>query len=227
LHTRALIERRRYIRMEKSCEHIFNIGALAFITSALILGIGAWVFTFPSEYLFSLILGIGAITLIVPASVHARSYGQFPCMTGMMIGMTMGMLAGMLLGFVVGTTNGMFWGGVAGIVVGIGYGIWNGKCCGLMGIMEGTMAGLMGGLMGAMTALMTLTDHLRTTGILLLSIGALITGCFHRLVIKESNMHEKKDQQAEEYRYTLGMSTLLTLALILMIVLGPRGGLHV
>lgn len=213
--------------MKYSIDSLVRLISVIFLSSALTLGALLALFPDASFYLFFLVLSVFAVTCIVSASIYARSYGPFPCMTGMMIGMTLGMLAGFFPGFILGATNGMFWGSMVGMFVGILVGVWNGKCCGIMGIMEGLMAGMMGGLMGAMTSLMTIADHLYAMSFVVFGIGGIITLTFHLLVQREAHLLEKEQERRHKLVLTLLSSSLITLALCLMILFGPRGGLHV
>ncbi len=158
--------------------------------------------------------------LIIPSAKHVNVYGEFPCMSGMMIGMTIGMVSGFLAGFYVGATNGMFVGGVFGMSVGILLGVWNGKCCGIMGVMEGIMAGFMGGLMGAMTVLMMFNDNLKLAGIIVFFILGIVLFGLNYMVYKETREVEKKNKQDEFF--TIFWSLLLTALTIIIMVFGPR-----
>ena len=207
--------------------HLASMTFFSLVASLITLGILSFIFlrTSPdvvSRFGFFLFFAILSFALIIPASMHVRSYHAFPCMTGMMIGMTIGMIAGVLSGFYVGATNGMFYGSVTGILIGIGFGVWNGNCCGVMGIMEGIMAGFMGGLMGGMTALMLLNDHLMAMSILVFCISLAIIGGLHYLILHEGPRLERRTHKGTWHIILL--SILLTLLTFLMIVFGPRGG---
>ncbi len=167
-------------------------------------------------YLFFLIL---SYALIMPSVKYVKAYGEFACMSGMMIGMTLGMIAGFLSGFYVGATNGMFWGSVFGIIVGMFFGIWTGKCCGIMGIMEGSMAGFMGGLMGAMTAVMMYNDNLKLAGIIVFAISGFILMSLNYMIYKESKEMERKET---DELFNVVLSGLLSVLSIIFMFFGPR-----
>lgn len=175
---------------------------------------------------YGLITGYAVLmyALLVPAIRQIRAYGQFACMTGMMIGMTLGMMAGFLSGFYLGATNGMFVGAVFGMIVGIGAGTWTGGCCcGIMGYMEGIMAGFMGGIMGAMTSVMMLNDHLQTAMLIVTGISALIILSLNVLVHEE--MEKESRQNTESQSRTIILSAALSAATLWVMVFGPRSGL--
>ncbi|HLC54047.1 MAG TPA: hypothetical protein VJK07_00265 [Candidatus Nanoarchaeia archaeon] len=175
---------------------------------------------------YGLLTGYAVLTyaLLVPAMRQIRAYGQFACMTGMMIGMTLGMMAGFLTGFYLGATNGMFVGAVFGMIVGISVGTWTGGCCcGIMGYMEGIMAGFMGGIMGAMTSVMMLNDHLRAAALIVTGISAFIIISLNVLVHQE--MEKESRQNHEGQSRTIILSAALTAATIWIMVFGPRSGL--
>ena len=144
-------------------------------------------------YLF---LGIITYALALPAIRQVRAYGQFSCMSGMMIGMTLGMVVGFLTGYYIGATNGLFVGSVFGMVVGSALGIWLGSCCGVMGFMEGIMAGFMSGPMGAMTAVMLLNDHLDAMAVIVLIFGAIILGALNYMVYIEKKEFSREKKRA-------------------------------
>lgn len=172
--------------------------------------------------LFS-ILSILSYTILMPSILQVKLYGQFPCMSGMMIGMTFGMIAGFLPGFYIAATNGMFYGSVFGMVVGIIFGSLNGKCCGVMGVMEGVMAGFMGGLMGAMTSIMLLNDHLNFMAIIILIVSSVIMVGLSYMLYKEGRNLEKIN--SVDYTAVILWSLLLSAITIAFMLIGPRGGI--
>src|SRR3989344_6114664 len=93
---------------------------------------------FMGKYGFFLFFAVLSYALLSGVIVHVRAFGQFPCMSGMMLGMTTGMIAGFLPGYFIASTNGMFVGSVFGMAFGIFVGIiTGGKTCGVMGFLEG------------------------------------------------------------------------------------------
>lgn len=197
------------------------------VTSFIVLGITYWfvgrgIENFSSKFGIFLFLSALSYAFIVASTKHVRAYGNFACMSGMMIGMTSGMM-GFLPGFFVASTNGMFYGGFFGVAVGIVLGVWNGKCCGTMGVLEGIMAGFMGGLMGAMTSFMLLNDHLLAASILVFLISAVILTGLSYMIYFETKETER--QRKEGHRFTI-ILTLLLMALTTYIMLwGPKGGI--
>ena len=175
---------------------------------------------FIPKYGFFIFLIILSYAVVLPSIKQVRAYGNFVCMSGMMIGMTTGMIAGFLPGFFIGATNGMFWGGVFGMGVGIFMGVWNGKCCGIMGIMEGLMAGFMGGLMGAMTAVMMINDNLRIAGVIVFGISAVILFSLNYMIYFE--MKESRKESRGDYFTIAFMSFILSAITIWFMVYGPR-----
>lgn len=172
---------------------------------------------------FFLFFAIISYSLIMPSLKKLISYGELPCMGGMMVGMTIGMIAGFLPGFFVGATNGMFYGSLFGMAVGITFGVWSGKCCGIMGVMEGLMAGFMGGLMGAMTSVMLYNDNLKFAGIVLFLISAVIITCLNFMIYRETKSFRKK--QIESELVIVICSFILTAITIWLMVFGPRSAL--
>ncbi len=197
------------------------------ITSIITLGLAYFVIRWDFEkflstqayYLFFAIVGYA---LLIPSMRQVRSYGEMPCMSGMMIGMTIGMISGFISGFFIASTNGMFVGSVFGMFVGIIFGVWNGKCCGIMGFMEGIMAGFMGGLMGAMTAFMLLNDHLKATAIIVFVVSTVIIFSLNYLVYRE--MKETTKQIKEDHFLTVVLSFALTMITTWLMISGPRSG---
>lgn len=171
------------------------------------------------KYGFFLFFAILSYAFIMPAVKQIKAYGEFPCMTGMMIGMTIGMISGFLSGFFLASTNGMFYGSLFGMIVGISLGVWNGKCCGIMGIMEGTMAGFMGGLMGGMTSIMMINDNLKLAGIVVFLVSGFILLGLNYAVYKESREMEKNENGNF---FNIVLSFFLTIFTILLMVFGPR-----
>ena len=171
------------------------------------------------KYGFFLFFAIVSYSFIMPAVKQVKAYGEFPCMTGMMIGMTIGMISGFLPGFFVASTNGMFYGSLFGMIVGISAGIWVGKCCGIMGAMEGTIAGFMGGLMGGMTAIMMINDNLKLAGITIFAISSFILFGLNYTIYRESKGMEKEEM---DNFFNIVLSFFLTLLTILIMVFGPR-----
>ncbi len=201
---------------------------ISIIASFLILGILyflklRYIDSFVGKYGFFLFFAILSYALIMPSVRYVRAYGEFACMSGMMIGMTIGMISGLLSGFYVGATNGMFIGSIFGMVVGILFGAWNGKCCGIMGVMEGIMAGFMGGLMGAMTSLMMLNDNLRTAGVIIFIISAIVLFGLNYMIYKETREMQRKHRDDEFF--TIFLSVLLTAITAFIMVFGPRSAL--
>lgn len=179
-----------------------------------------YVENFLPKYGFFIFFAILSYAVVLPSIRQVRAYGNFACMSGMMIGMTTGMIAGFLPGYIIGATNGMFWGSVFGMSVGIFMGIWNGKCCGVMGIMEGLMAGFMGGLMGAMTGVMMINDNLKIAGVIVFIISAAIVFALNYMIYGE--MREFERERTEDYTIVVFLSLLLTALTIWFMVFGPR-----
>lgn len=175
---------------------------------------------FIPKYGFYIFFSILSYAVIFPSIRQTRAYGNFACMSGMMIGMTTGMIAGFLSGYFIGATNGMFYGLVFGMAVGIFMGVWNGKCCGIMGIMEGLMAGFMGGAMGAMTSVMLLNDHLKLASVIIFVVCSIIIFSLNYMIYKE--MKENKREIKEDYGLIVVLSMILTGITILLMVYGPR-----
>ncbi len=178
---------------------------------------------FMPKYGFYLLFSALSFALITPAIRQVRAYKEFPCMSGMMIGMTMGMIASFLSGFYVASTNGMFIGGFFGVAIGITLGVWNGKCCGVMGSMEGVMAGFMGGLMGAMTSFMLLNDNLKTAGVLVFAVSAVIMVKLNYMIFTETKESER--QRQEDHLFTSILTFILISITTWLIVYGPRSGI--
>jgi len=175
---------------------------------------------FLPKYGLFLFFAILSYAIILPSIRQVRAYGNFSCMSGMMVGMTTGMISGFLVGYFIGATNGMFWGSVFGMAVGIFMGIWNGKCCGIMGIMEGLMAGFMGGIMGAMTAVMMLNDNIKIAGIIMFFVSAVIVFALNYMIYGE--MKEREREIKEDHTIIVFLSLVLTALTIWMMVYGPR-----
>jgi hypothetical protein len=178
---------------------------------------------FLPKYGFYLFFAILSYAVVFPSIRQTRAYGNFACMSGMMIGMTTGMVSGFLAGFFIGATNGMFYGIVFGMLIGIFMGVWNGKSCGIMGIMEGLMAGFMGGLMGAMTSVMLLNDHLQLASAIIFIICSAIIFSLNYMIY-----YEKKDEKRElkeDYWMIVLLSLILTGITIWLMVYGPRSAL--
>jgi hypothetical protein len=182
-----------------------------------------YVENFLPKYGFYIFFAVLSYAIIFPSIRQIRAYGNFACMSGMMIGMTTGMMSGFLSGFLIGATNGMFYGIVFGMSVGIFMGVWNGRCCGIMGIMEGLMAGFMGGLMGAMTSVMLLNDHLKLASVIIFVICAVIMFSLNYMIYKE--MKENKREIKESYWVIVFLSAILTGITIWLMVYGPRSAL--
>lgn len=178
---------------------------------------------FLPKYGFYLFFAILSYAVIFPSIRQVRAYGNFSCMSGMMIGMTLGMISGFLAGFFIGATNGMFYGSIFGMAVGIFIGVWNGKCCGIMGVMEGLMSGFMGGLMGAMTAVMLINDNLKLAGIILFLISAVIVFALNYMIYKEMKGNEREIK--EDYSVLVLISFILTAITIWLMSYGPRSAL--
>lgn len=178
---------------------------------------------FMPKYSFYLFFSALSFAIIVPAVRHVRAYNNLPCMGGMMVGMTMGMVVSFLTGFYVAATNGMFVGGFFGVFVGAALGMYVGKCCGVMGSMEGLMAGFMGGLMGAMTAFMLLNDNLKTAGVLVFAISAIIVTKLHYMIYKETKDFDR--QNKEDHFFTIALTFILITITTIIIVFGPRSAL--
>ncbi len=177
---------------------------------------------FLSEKGFFLFLAALSYALIAASVRQVRAYGQFSCMSGMMIGMTTGMIAGFLPGFFVASTNGMFVGSVFGMMIGIGLGIYTGKCCGVMGFMEGVMAGFMGGLMGAMTAFMLFNDNLKPATIVVFLVSTVILFAMNYMIYSETR--ERSREKREDHFFTAVFSFVLTVTTAWLMVFGPRTG---
>lgn len=197
------------------------------LTSFIILGILYYfkfiaIENFISKQGFFLFFAALSYALIAASIRQIRAYGQFPCMSGMMIGMTTGMIAGFLPGFYVASTNGMFVGSVFGMLIGIILGIWNGKCCGVMGFMEGTMAGFMGGLMGAMTAFMLFNDNLKSATVIVFLISAVILFALYYMIYGETK--ERERERKEDYLFTIILTFILTVVTAWLMAFGPRSG---
>lgn len=180
---------------------------------------------FLPKYGFYIFFAILSYAVIFPSIRQIRAYGNFACMSGMMIGMTTGMMAGFLSGFFIGATNGMFYGIVFGMAVGIFMGVWAGRCCGIMGIMEGLMAGFMGGLMGAMTSVMLLNDNLKIASIIIFVICSAIMFSLNYMIYGE--MKENKREMRESHWVIVLLSAILTGITIWLMVFGPRSALFV
>jgi hypothetical protein len=178
---------------------------------------------FLPKYGFYLFFAILSYAIIFPSIRQISAYGNFACMSGMMIGMTTGMVAGILSGFFIGATNGMFYGIVFGMAVGIFMGVWNGRCCGIMGIMVGLMAGFMGGLMGAMTSVMLLNDNLKIASVIVFVISAVIMFSLNYMIYGE--MKENKREIKESHWFIVLLSAILTGLTIWLMVYGPRSAL--
>ncbi len=178
---------------------------------------------FLPKYGFYLFFAILSYAIIFPSIRQIRAYGNFACMSGMMIGMTIGMISGFLAGFFIGATNGMFYGIVFGMSVGIFTGIWNGRCCGIMGIMEGLMAGFMGGLMGPMTSVMLLNDNLKIASVIVFASSAVIMFSLNYMIYGE--MKENKREMKENHWIIVLLSIILTAITIWFMVYGPRSAL--
>ncbi len=198
---------------------------VSLITSLILFGIlyfikFRYIENFIPKYGFLLFFAILSYSFILPSVRYVRAFGEFPCMSGMMIGMTIGMISGFLPGFFVASTNGMFIGSVFGMSIGIISGIYTGKCCGIMGVMEGTMAGFMGGLMGAMTAFMLLNDHLKATAIIVFLISSFILLGLNYMIYKETRGAERKHKDDE--LFIIFISFILTAITMWLMVFGPR-----
>jgi len=178
---------------------------------------------FIPKYGFFLFFSILSYAIIFPSIRQISAYGNFACMSGMMVGMTTGMIAGFLAGFFIGATNGMFYGIVFGMAVGIFMGVWNGRCCGIMGTMEGLMAGFMGGLMGAMTSVMLINDNLKVASVIVFVISAVIMFSLNYMIYGE--MRENKREIKENYWIIVLLSAILTGLTIWLMVYGPRSAL--
>ncbi|MEM3113345.1 MAG: hypothetical protein QXI33_02890 [Candidatus Pacearchaeota archaeon] len=196
------------------------------LTSLIIIGVMYYVKfryieNFVPKYGYFLFFAAIGYAFILSTVKQVRSYGEFACMSGMMIGMTTGMMSGFLAGFYVGAINGMFIGTMFGIFVGIPIGIWLGKCCGIMGIMEGAMAGLMSGIMGAMTSVMMINDNLKIATLIISIISWIIIICLNYLIyteMKENNAVNKLDDTI-----TIGLTMILISITIWLMVYGPKG----
>jgi hypothetical protein len=182
-----------------------------------------YVDSFLPKYGFYIFFAILSYAVIFPSIRQIRAYGNFACMSGMMIGMTTGMMAGFLSGFFVGATNGMFYGIVFGMGVGIFMGVWAGRCCGVMGVMEGLMAGFMGGLMGAMTSVMLLNDNLKIASVIIFVICSIIMFSLNYMIYGE--MKENKREMRESHWVIVLLSAILTGITIWLMVFGPRSAL--
>ena len=178
---------------------------------------------FIPKYGFYLFFAILSYAFILPALRQVRAYGNFSCMSGMMIGMTTGMIAGFLPGYFIGATNGMFYGSVFGMSIGIFMGVWNGKCCGTMGVMEGLMAGFMGGIMGAMTSIMMINDNVKIAGVVIFLISTIIIFSLNFMVYKDKKETEREIN--EDYTLIAFLSLILTGITIWLMVYGPRSAL--
>ncbi len=197
------------------------------LTSFVVLGILYFfkfknIDNFISETGFFLFLAALSYALIAASVRQVRAYGQFQCMSGMMIGMTTGMIAGFLPGFFVASTNGMFVGSIFGMMIGIGLGIYTGKCCGVMGFMEGVMAGFMGGLMGAMTAFMLFNDNLKPATLVVFLVSSIILFAMNYMIYGETR--EREREKREDHFFTVVFSFVLTVATTWLMVFGPRTG---
>ena len=158
--------------------------------------------------------------LLLPMTRHVRAYGDFQCMTGMMIGMTSGMVSSFLVGFYIGATNGLFIGGLSGMIVGGALGIYLGRCCGIMGIMEGIMAAFMGGWMGAMTSVMLLNDHIKAASVIVLIVNAIIALLLHYMIYNEKREFQREG--TEDYSVQLFVIVILIALSSWIMVYGPR-----
>jgi hypothetical protein len=198
------------------------------ITSFVVLGVLYFfrlrdIPTFNETYRFFLFFAVITYALLAGVLVQVRAFGQFPCMSGMMIGMTTGMIAGFLPGFFIAATNGMFVGSMVGMGLGITIGIIaGGRACGVMGFMEGIMAGFMGGLMGAMTSFMLFNDHLRATTTVISFICSLILISLNYLLYVESKQLEQR--RTPEYLSTTVFTFIAIVLTTWFMVYGPKSG---
>jgi len=201
---------------------------ISLLSSLVLLGIIyylslKYIDNFIPKYGFYLVFALLSFAFITPAIRQIRAYGQFACMSGMMVGMTIGMISGFLPGFYIGATNGMFVGSVFGMFIGITFGVWNGKCCGIMGIMEGVMAGFMGGLMGAMSSVMMINDNLIAAGVIVFLISSFILFGLNYMIYKEYK--ESKRIYTEGQFFTIITSLVFTAITTWLMVFGPRSPL--
>ena len=179
---------------------------------------------FMGKYGFFLFFAVLTYALLSSVLVHMRCFGQFPCMSGMMLGMTVGMIAGFLPGYFVASTNGMFVGSVFGMAFGMTVGmIAGGKTCGIMGFLEGTMAGFMGGLMGSMTAFMLFNDNLKPATVIVFIVSAVILVALNYMLYVEGKQMERK-RHGDDSFFTIVFSFFATVATTWLMVFGPRSG---
>ena len=178
---------------------------------------------FMGKYGFFLFFAVLAYALLSGVLIHIRAFGQFPCMSGMMLGMTTGMIAGFLSGYFIASTNGMFVGSVFGMVFGIFIGvIAGGKTCGVMGFLEGVMAGFMGGLMGAMTAFMLFNDNLKPATFIVFIVSAVILVALNYMLYLEGKQMERR-RQSDRF-FTIAFTFVATVVTTWLMVFGPRSG---
>lgn len=179
---------------------------------------------FVQDYGFFLFFGIIIYSIIAGVIYQVRAFGQFPCMSGMMIGMTLGMISGFIPGYIVATTNGMFMGSVVGMTFGIFVGILSGaRCCGVMGFLEGIMSGFMGGLMGAMTAFMLFNDNLRIATVIVSLISCVILIALNYMIYLESKQLEIVSKK-NSLMFTVVFSFISVVITTWIMVYGPRSG---
>ena len=215
-------------RKESVEGELFTTIFISLITSFVVLSIlyfakFRFIENFLSRYGFYLFFSVLSYALICGVLKHVRAFGQFPCMSGMMIGMTTGMIAGFLPGFFVAATNGMFVGVIFGMLIGISIGIYcGGCCCGVMGFLEGMMAGFMGGLMGAMTAFMLLNDHLRASTVVVFLVSVVILGALNYMLYLEGKQLERRRKEGNFF--TVALTFVLIVLTTWLIVFGPRTG---
>ena len=209
---------------------LFKTIFTSLVTSFIILGIFyylglQYIEDFIPKYGFYLFFAVLSYALVLPSIRHVRAYGEFACMSGMMIGMTIGMIAGFLSGFYVGATNGMFTGSVFGMIIGIFFGVGIGKCCGIMGAMEGIMAGFMGGIMGAMTSVMMLNDNLNVAAVIIFIISASIVFGLNYMISREAQDGKMERKHKDDEFFIIFWSILLTVITTWIMIYGPRSAL--
>lgn len=182
---------------------------------------------FSARYLAYLIFLPIAVTMNVAVIWHTKAYQGLSCMSNCMVGMTTGMISGITIGAIIGATNGMFVGTITGMIAGIAVGLYTGRCCGIMGALEGSMAGFMSGLMGAMLSVMLINDNvLLFLPILLIASMAILVGLMY-FVFKENNGNSMKQANiiASEFIPFLLVVSFLTIALMFLMVWGPKSAL--
>ena len=220
----------REVRGGKGVEsQLLKTVLFSLLTSIIVLG--ALYFTkfkfidgFMSKYGFFLFFAVLTYALLSGVLLQVRAFGQFPCMSGMMIGMSFGMIAGFLTGYFIASTNGMFVGSVFGMSFGMILGmVAGGRCCGVMGFLEGTMAGFMGGLMGAMTAFMLFNDHLRTATVIIFAVCAVILFALNYMLYVEGKQLERRRHDSDLF-FTIVFSFVSIVLTAWLMVFGPRSG---